>query len=68
MAAADLLAECEAAISACMKSQAYTVADRQQQRARLDELRILRRELMREVSAGANGGSMASLCQLDPPI
>ncbi len=67
MAAADLLAECEAAISACFKSQAYTVGERQQQRAQLDRLMAARRMLADEVSAGSGGGSMAQLCQVDQP-
>lgn len=67
MAAADLLAECEAAISACLKSQAYTVAERSQQRAQLDQLRLLRRDLLDEVQVGANGGQMASVGQIDRP-
>jgi len=67
MAAADLLAECEAAISACLKSQSYSVAERSQQRAQLSQLQALRKDLLSEIQEGANGGMMASVCQIDEP-
>ncbi len=67
MAAADLLAETEAAISACLQSQAYTVGERQQQRARLAELQSFRKELIAEVQAGGGCGRMATLGQIDRP-
>lgn len=68
MAAADLLAECEAAISACLKSQAYATGDGlKQERARLAELQDLRRQLLSEVQESANGGQWCSVGQIDPP-
>jgi hypothetical protein len=67
VSASDLLAETEAAISACLKSQAYTIGEREQQRARLSELRELRRDLLQEVQAGNAGGCMATLGQVDYP-
>lgn len=67
MTAAELLAECEEAISACLKSQAYTVAERSQRRAELDKLMATRRELMQEVQVSSSGGQMASVGQIDYP-
>lgn len=68
MAAADLLAEVESAISACLTSQQYTARGRSQQRARLAELTALRRELQSEVNeASTNSGSMSTVCQIDHP-
>jgi len=66
--AAELLAETEAAISACLKSQAYSIRSRSQQRARLAELMAARRELLGETQeASTNSGSMATVGQIDPP-
>ncbi len=64
MSAADLLAECESAISATMVSQEYRVADRDQRRALLGDLTRFRRELMQEIQGG---GQMATLGQVDRP-
>lgn len=66
--AAELLEEVNDAISSCLKSQAYTIRGRNQQRARLQELQALRRELIGEVNeSAANSGSMASVGQIDRP-
>lgn len=66
--AADLLTEVNTAISACLQSQAYTIAERSQQRAKLSELQAFRRELLQEVQESANGGQWASVGQIDPPV
>lgn len=64
--ASDLLAETEAAISACLKSQAYTSRGLAQQRASLASLQAFRRELVAEIKEGSgNSGSMASVGQID---
>ena len=67
MAAADLLAECEEAISACLKSQAYTVAERSQQRAQLSQLQEMHKYLSELVQVGLVGGQMASVGQFESP-
>lgn len=65
--AAELLAECEAAISATLKSQEYSSKGLAQKRAQLSELRQLRRELIAEVrEESANGGGMSSVGQIHP--
>lgn len=66
MAAADLLAECEAAISACMKSQEYQIADRQQRRAMLKDLLDTHKYFSGLVQE-SSGCGMSSLGTLDPP-
>lgn len=65
--AAEMLAEVEAAISACLNAQSYSVADRQKTSARLDELRNFRRELIAEVKESSHGGQMSSVGQIDAP-
>jgi DNA repair ATPase RecN len=66
--AAELLAECEAAISAAMQSQEYDSKGLRQKRARLAELNQLRRELIAEIrEESANGGGMSSVGMIHPP-
>lgn len=58
----ELLTQTEAAITACLSAQSYSIAGRQKSMAQLAELRSLRRELIEEIAAEADsGGSMASL-------
>lgn len=64
--ASDLLAEVNAAISKCLLSQSYSMEGRQNQRARLQELQLLRRELLQEIQDEGNGGGMSSLGIIDP--
>ncbi len=66
--AAELLAETNTAISACLASQSYSVAERSQQRAQLAQLTAFRKELLGEVQENRNGGQMASLIQVGRPI
>lgn len=68
--AAELLAETEAAISACLTAQSYTIAGRAKNMAALSSLREFRRELMEEIDSGSDGsGSMCSLgIQLEPSL
>ena len=65
--AAELLAECETAISACLTAQAYDIAGRRKQMAQLRELREFRQQLKDEIEAGSGNGSMCSLgIQVEP--
>ena len=68
MAAADLLAEVEAAISKCLQSQAYEYGGRKQQQAALRDLMQARKDLLQEVSESENSGQMCSLGQINRPI
>lgn len=63
--ATTLLAEVEAAISAALTAQAYTVHGRSKQMANLRELREFRQQLKDEIAASGNGGSMCSLGRLE---
>lgn len=66
--AAELLAECEAAISATLKSQEYGSKGLSQKRAQLSQLQQLRRELIAEIrEEAANGGGMSSVGMIHPP-
>lgn len=64
----ELLDETNDAISACLKSQAYTIAGRNQQRARLQELKDFRADLIAELEAASDSsGGMCSLgIQVEP--
>lgn len=65
---AELLEETNAAISACLSSQQYTIRGRMQQRARLQELQAFRRELLTEIAeSSVNSGYMASVGKVDRP-
>ncbi len=65
--ASELLEETNAAISNCLKAQAFTQRGRSKQEARLDELRKFRSELIAEINeANANGGSMCTLGEIMP--
>lgn len=66
--AAELLAETETAISACLSSQSYSVAERSQQRAQLAQLKDFRTQLLGEVQESRNGGMISSICEIDRPI
>lgn len=66
--AAELLAETNTAISACLASQSYSVAERSQQRAQLSQLRDFRKDLLGEIQENRNGGQMASVIQVDRAI
>lgn len=60
--ASELLTQTEAAITACLTAQSYTVAGRMKSMAQLATLRDFRRELLDEIAAGSeSGGSMCSL-------
>lgn len=61
------LAAVRAAIGTCLTAQQYSIAGRSAQRAELRQLRELERELMDEVAASADGGSMCSLGIQVPP-
>lgn len=61
------LAAVRAAIGACLTAQQYSIAGRSAQRAELRQLRQLERELIEEVQAAADGGSMCSLGIQTPP-
>lgn len=65
--AAELLAEVDTAISACLTSQSYTLRGRTQQRALLRDLMAARKDLLVEVQDGSNSGQMASICEMVPP-
>lgn len=65
--ASALLKETEDAIRRCLTAQAYTAYGRTKQMAQLRELRELRRQLLDEVDAESNGGSMTTLLQLQEP-
>ncbi len=66
--AAELLDEVNLAISKCLTSQGYSIRSRNQQMARLDDLRKFRAELIAEVDeANTNGGTMGSVCRVDRP-
>lgn len=66
--ASDLLTATDAAILNCLTSQQFTVRGRQQQMARLDDLRKFRAELLSEIQeAENNGGAMASLGEVMRP-
>ena len=65
--AAELLAEVNTAISAALTSQSYTLRGRTQTRARLDELRKFRAELLQEVQEEASGGAMSSVIEIMRP-
>jgi hypothetical protein len=67
MTAAELLEETNTAISRCLSSQAYSIAEREQRMADLDALRKLRAELIQEVAESENGGQWSSVGQIDPP-
>ena len=60
---ATRLAAVRSAIADVLKSQAYTVAGRSQQRAQLRDLREMEKELMQEVAAAGGGFSLG---QIDP--
>ena len=64
---AELLAECNAAISRCLNAQSYTIAERTKNMADLAQLQALRKELMAEVQNSSNGGQMASVGMIDRP-
>ena len=58
----ELLAQTEAAITACLTAQSYTVAGRMKSMAQLATLRDFRKELLTEIDAASeSGGSMCSL-------
>lgn len=60
--ASDLLTQTEAAITACLTAQSYSVPGRMKAMAQLKELREFRKELLREIADGNEGsGSMCSL-------
>ena len=62
MSAATLLEEVETAISACLKSQAYSIggpAARSQQRAQLAQLMAARQMLLDETGVSASMASVA---------
>jgi septal ring factor EnvC (AmiA/AmiB activator) len=65
--AQQLLDETNDAISACLKSQSYTVAERSQQRAKLQELQQFRTQLLQEIQDGSGGGQMSSVGQINRP-
>lgn len=66
--ASDLLAEVEAAISDCLKTQQWSQRGRSIQKAELRELRRMRRELIAEINeSGANGGSMLTVGEVSRP-
>jgi hypothetical protein len=66
--ASELLAATDAAILNALTSQAFTIRGRQQQMARLDDLRKFRAELLSEVQeASENGGYMASVGEMMRP-
>lgn len=64
--AAELLAEVETAISACLTAQTYSIAGRSKAMAQLAELRKFRQELKDEISTSSNSsGSMVSLLKFE---
>lgn len=65
--ASTLLTEVEAAISAALTAQAYTVHGRSKQMANLRELREFRQQLKDEIAASSGGGSMCSLGSMMDP-
>ena len=66
--ASELLTQTEAAITACLTAQSYSVAGRQKSMAQLRELREFRKELLREIADGSeSNGSMCSLGQIGDP-
>lgn len=63
----ERLSAVRAAIAKCLNAEAYTVGEQKVQRARLQELRAMERELMQEVTQqNTNGGSMMTLGQFHP--
>lgn len=65
--AADRLARVREAIDEVLTAQSYTVRGRIFQGARLKELREMEKELIQEVDAANNAGSMTSLGVMVPP-
>lgn len=66
--ASELLTATDEAILNCLTSQQFSIRGRQQQMARLDDLRKFRAELLSEVQEGENnGGAMASLGEIMRP-
>jgi hypothetical protein len=63
--AATRLSAVRDAIDRCLKSQAYSIGQRNQQMAQLRELRAMEKELMREASQASGGGFTVG--QLDMP-
>lgn len=63
----EQLAEVQLAISACLKSQSYSAADRSLVRADLDKLNKREEMLLQRLNEETNGGMMASLGQIDRP-
>lgn len=61
------LAAVRSAINDCLTAQQYSIAGRSKQLAELRQLRELERDLVDEVQASADGGSMASLGIQVPP-
>ncbi len=59
----ELLDATNEAIFACMKSQSYSVAERSQQRAQLQQLTDFRDKLLNRLQ---NSGPMCSLGMIDP--
>lgn len=67
MAAADLLAETEAAISASLTALRYKIGtEREVERNNLDSLRKFRAELMQEIASSGSCGQMCTVGQIDP--
>jgi hypothetical protein len=67
--ASEHLANVNAAITACLTAQSYTVAGRTKQMAQLAELRKFRQELLDEINAGESSGGMCSLgIQMEPSL
>lgn len=68
MTPAESLAEVQAAITACLKSQEYATGDGlKQARARLDFLTAREEVLLRRVQDSENGGGMSSVGMIDSP-
>jgi len=66
--AAELLEQVDAAITRALTSQSWTNRGRSLQMANLAELRKFRAELLQEIdSEGYNGGSMASVGEVQRP-
>lgn len=65
LSAQDLLDQTNAAISACLTAQSYSIAGRQKQMAELASLRDFRIQLLNEIQAGTeSSGGMCSLGQI----